>query len=233
MSTWDDKQDDDVYRTPFTVVLSVGSAMPSVGGPDETDSTSHSDRSHGTEPVSSRSWTWQPSVSALLHAVFARGGTITARLDDELLPFLWGSAQVHAQAVPAEHGETPTEPAVYALTSAMDEHPDPKRSERSDSVAGAFEATGLVRVQPFTRDIQQIPGPGPHFGVVLWPDETIEEDLPLLYLTESIAVVRWWDAPPVEQLGPDTEDIAVEGDAPPLQFIIERLVDSWIAGGRG
>lgn len=230
-------------RTPFTVVLSAGAATPIIGGPGTGDTSPHVDRAPGGQPQSSRNWVWQSSVSSLLHAVFARGGTVATRLDDELLPFVWGIARLHAQPVSAEHGETPSEPVVYALTTTIQELPDYwrrrggrdpyDREQTSEPYAAAFESTGLVQAQLFRPDTREMPGPGPHFGIVLWPDETTDADLPFLSLADSVTIVRWWDDPPFEALGPGAEELRLEEDAPPLQFMIERLVDAWLTRGQG
>jgi hypothetical protein len=231
MTWWSGTNDTGLPRQPFTVILSVGLPKPKVGGPEENpEEPFPEERAHDELPITGRHWLWQQSVSALLHAVFVRGGSVAARLDDELLPFLWGTAQVHAQPVPAEHGEMPSEPPVYVLATDRDERRQDADSE-ADSPSGAFEVTGLVRVHRVGPDFSEIPGPRPHFGVVLWPDRATEADLRFLSSVEGFTVVRWWDEPSPAMRNLRAAELIVEGSAPPLHYLLERLVDSWLEGG--
>jgi hypothetical protein len=117
--TWQDSEHAETHGEPFTVLLAAGSATPIVEESDGGDASKPTSRARELEPPPIRTWLWESTLSSLLHAVFVRGGTVATMLDGELLPFVWGIAQQYAPTVAAEHGESPTEPVVYALTTSI------------------------------------------------------------------------------------------------------------------
>jgi len=175
---------------------------------------------------------WQEAVTALLQAVFVRGGTVTSRFDDELFPFLWATARIYAESVPAEHGDRrPDAPLELIAIDGPWYEGTRDDSEAIDSVS-AFEATGAVKVRrERQRDAGDFwtPGPGRHFGVVLWPDLSTEADVRLMDQVERLVVVRW----PQDRLtegwaSRQVEEVALEDDTPPFRYLFENRLDEWL-----
>jgi hypothetical protein len=211
-------------QRPFTVVLSVGAPRPDTrsAAPRREAPPNDDDR-----VVGGRSWLWQQSVSALLHAVFLRGGTVASRMNDELLPFAWGVAQTHAAVVAAERGAFARTPSIYLLRDGAGQR-RPDADDPTTSFA-AFEATGLVGVRHRPVFEGDLPGPPPHFGMVLWPDASTQADQRLLSHTERATVLRW-PGDTVEGLPRRAVDLIIEDANPPLHWLLERTVDSWLEG---
>ncbi|WP_152185161.1 hypothetical protein [Segeticoccus rhizosphaerae] len=164
-------------------------------------------------------------------------------LDEQLLPFVWGIAQTYAVPLDAEPGDPLTEPLLYVLTTSEDElvgytnagrRNRDAHERRTEPFAAAFADTGLVRLQLINADTQQAPGPGRHHGLLLQTDDIRDADRQLLSMADEITAVEWTDRPEPQQHELATEVLLLEGDAPPLQFLVEAMIGTWAGphGGR-
>jgi len=226
MSWWSHIPDGPEQVEPFTVVLSVGPPDPALGRPGRTGP----ERLIITDQnAAGRHWMWQQAVMAVLHAVFVRGGSVVSTFDDELFPLLWATALTYAEPAPAEHGarhlDAPLK--VIATSGSWYEGIQGDNARPIDSIS-AFEATGAVLVFRDSDDLWAHSS-GRRFGVVLWPDSSTADDLPLMRGLERLAVLHWPDYR-VERawLPLESEDLPIEGDTPPFQHIFEARLDEWL-----
>ena len=181
-------------------------------------------------------------MSTLLNSVFARGGAVAMALDEELLSLVWGVAQKYAVALDAEPGDFVPEPLVYVITTSADDlvdYPDDGRRIRgaheqgTEPFATAFADTGLVQLQVMNADTQHAPGPGRHYGLMLQANEVSNVDRRLLSMADEVTAVRWADQPAPQQPELAAEVLLLEGEAPPIQFLIEDVIAVWSGPQRG
>lgn len=216
----------EVSQQAFTVLLSIGSPAPDIGSPESDGGERRSDdgpeRDDDDRPPPVRHWIWQQSICAALHAIFVRGGSVTVRPDGEMLALLWGVASAHSPNGP---GET-ISPRVHVLT-------DVNRTADADAVSSfstAYAETGLVQIHEWTGEENELPGPSPHFGLVLLPDGSIP-DSPLFGRTSANAVVRWSDQEAFDV--PERRDVILEGDAPAVAYLLESVIEGWTGPRQG
>lgn len=233
MSRWSRIPEGQEELAPFTVLLSVGAPELAVGRSNLTDG----DRSDRPDGDAGRHWMWHHAVTALLHAVFGRGGLVISRFDDELFPLLWATARTYVESDPAEHGERDADAPLNVIATGTSWYQGIANSDTEpiDSVS-AFEATGAVRVlrrPPGDADDFPVPGPGRHFGFVLFPDPSTVADVPLLRQLERVALVRWPHRR-VERawVPPRAEEVPLEDDTPPFHYLFETRLDQWLGRPR-
>lgn len=227
---------------PFTVVLIASFPPPSIGREFDASDVNDPLRAGRVDPadLGTQHWLWESAVRSLLNTVFARGGTVVTTLDDEFVTLVWGIAQKYAPPVAAEHGEFPGDPVVYAVTDSQDAFNNAIRSEREggagringESWFTLLEGTGLVEARLLEPDFVELPGPGPRFGVSLRPVELTELEGQLLSAAEQVTFVQWPGQYTDGNSWPNASAVEMEGDAPPLHYHLESLVDSWTNRGR-
>lgn len=216
----------DVPQQDFTVLLSIGRPTPDIGSAESEQGARRSDdgpeREESDEPQPVRHWIWQQSICAALHAIFVRGGSVIVRADGELLALLWGVASTHSSNGPGEE----IGPRIHLLR-------DVNRTAEEDDVSSfseAFAETGLVEIHGWTDEENELPGPGPHFGMILLPDANIP-DSSLFRRTSANAVVRWSDEQAFD--GPEARDVIFRGDAPAVAYLLESVVQEWVGSSQG
>lgn len=223
MSWWAQLNDDNGVE-PFTVVLSVGPPRVLIGRPDSDDLGAVG----GTDD-DGRHWAWPDTITTLLHAVFARGGSVVARFDEETFPLLWSTALRYAEAVPAEHGDRRMDAPLEIIAT------DRWYESTANAGVDAFEATGAVRIwreRPEDLDQPWPPGPGPHFGVILLAGDQPFEDLPLLDGVVRLLAVDWADAPTADALPTAVLDrLRLEHGFEPVDVRFESHLDDWLGLG--
>lgn len=227
MTWWADRDETEGEVTPFTVVLSVGTPTTL-----EVTAEDAGERSgvRSEEDYLARHWLWQEGITALLHAVFARGGTVVSRYDEDLFPILWATARIYAEGAPAEHGTRRDDaPLVVLADRAAWAETREEDSWVTDSIR-EYEATGAVRVLD-ARSAGDTAGPGPgrNYGMVLWPDRPRDDLAP--WRLDGIVVIP--DERGAEEWGwADADTLRVVGDTPPpLQLLFEQQLDDWLGAG--
>lgn len=225
MSWWGRVWDDDEVVEPFTILLSVGAPGVTIGTPNSEERQDFSDSDDER-----RRWAWQDTITSVLHAVFARGGSVVAGFDEDTFPLLWSTALSYAEAVPGEHGDRRTEVPLQIIATEQ-------WYEAADLRVDAFEATGAVRIwrERPTDDVRTWPpGPGSRLGVVLLAGDRTLADLSFLNTADRILEVDWADAPTWDRITTRTTDrIRLEDEYEPFDAHIESRIDDWLGGLSG
>lgn len=217
---WSSLPEDETVE-PFTVVLAIGPPRPLTGSAD-----SDADATAGTDDEDLQHWAWQDTISALLHVVFARGGSVVARFDEDTFPLLWSTALSYCEPRPAEHGDQPQGVPLEIL--AMDRWYESIAGDALDK----FEATGAVRIwrqRPEPElNLPWPPGPGRRFGVLLLKAGQASED-EIFDDVEQILTVDWaGGAVDSQPSGDATIQLQLDSAFDPVDALLEFQLDDWL-----